>query len=207
MGSSKKYSNGYWKVYVHINKTNGKRYVGITSQKPEYRWNYGKAYMNNHHFTAAIQKYGWDGFEHIVLHDLLSEEDAKAKEQEPISLWRTQDNKYGYNTTAGGEGTTGYVPPDELRKRWSEMRKGTKRSDETKQKMAEAGRRTYDRSRKALAEAKYKPVKMYNMDGLYIKSFNSIISAMEELGIKCNHISDVCIGKRKSCAGYIWQYA
>lgn len=84
MSSSKNYSNGYWKVYVHINMSNNKKYVGITSQKVEYRWNYGKSYSSNKYFTSAINKYGWDGFEHIVLFDGLTKEEAQSKEIELI---------------------------------------------------------------------------------------------------------------------------
>ena len=207
MSSSKKYSNGYWKVYVHINKKNGKRYVGITSQKPEYRWNYGKAYYTNPHFASAINKYGWDRFEHIVLFDYLTEEEAKSKERELIALWKTQDRLYGYNTSAGGEGTSGFVPSAELRQRWSEIRTGMKRSEETKRKLVEAGRRTFEKSRQALAEAKYKPVKMFTKEGVFIRQFGSILEAENEIGASCKHVSDVCKGRRKTCAGYIWQYA
>ena len=207
MGSSKKYSNGYWKVYVHTNKSNGKKYVGITSQKPEYRWNYGKAYNNNPYFSSAIKKYGWDGFDHVVLYDFLSKDEAQAKEQELIAAWNTRDREYGYNITAGGEGTTGFVPSKELRELWSKIRTGTKRSQETRQKMSESAKRLYENRRKDLAEAKYKPVKMYNVDGTYIKTFESIIAANKELGLKRSHIGAVCKGDRKTCAGYIWEYA
>ena len=84
MGSSKNYSNGFWKVYVHINKQNGKRYVGITSQKVEYRWNYGEGYKNSPHFYAAIHKYGWDGFEHLIVKSHLSKEEASNLEKNLI---------------------------------------------------------------------------------------------------------------------------
>ena len=34
-----------WTVYRHI-APSGKVYIGITCQKPEYRWNNGNGYMN-----------------------------------------------------------------------------------------------------------------------------------------------------------------
>lgn len=51
---------------MHISPSN-KRYIGITSQKPEIRWANGKGYSYNKHFYRAIQKYGWDNFEHRIL--------------------------------------------------------------------------------------------------------------------------------------------
>ena len=57
-----------YKVYVHVNKINGKLYIGLTKSKnPNRRWENGNGYRNNILFNRAIQKYGWDSFEHIVL--------------------------------------------------------------------------------------------------------------------------------------------
>lgn len=191
-----------WKVYVHINKTNGKRYVGITSQKVEYRWNYGRAYKQNPYFNNAIAKYGWDGFEHVVLFDNLSEEEAKSKERELIAEWNTQNREFGYNATAGGDGLLGYVPSEETRALWSQMRTGTKRSEETKKKMSKSTALTRPDVMRKSAEVKYKSVSAFTLTGEFIKTFDSIISAVKELGLsdgQRRHISGCCNGKRKSC--------
>lgn len=42
-----------WTVYAHINKTNNKIYVGITSQIPEKRWLNGKGYSYNSYFNET----------------------------------------------------------------------------------------------------------------------------------------------------------
>lgn len=54
-------------VYMHENKTNHKKYIGITSKPPEKRWKNGANYQNCHAMRRAIEKYGWDGFDHIIL--------------------------------------------------------------------------------------------------------------------------------------------
>lgn len=214
MGSSKNYSNGFWKVYVHINKQNGKRYVGITSQKVEYRWNYGEGYKNSPHFYAAIHKYGWDGFEHVVLFDYLTEQEAKYKEIELIAEWSTRDNRYGYNVSAGGEGAYGYKPSEEVRQKWSASRTGSKRTEETKKRMSENSvfrcpdRR--DEVVRKISESKFKPVTATSLDGSFTQTFLSITHAAEALGLSNSqrvHISGCCNGQRKSTGGYRWQYA
>ena len=66
-----------YSVYKHVNKTNGKVYVGITKQKPEQRWGYnGVNYKNSPRFWSAIQHYGWDNFEHIIIQDQLTHDEA-----------------------------------------------------------------------------------------------------------------------------------
>lgn len=92
-------------VYCHENKSNGKLYFGITKTSTRRRWSKGKGYKTQHVFGRAIEKYGWDGFEHIILYTGLSEAEAKQMEIDLIREFRTQDRRYGYNITAGGDDT------------------------------------------------------------------------------------------------------
>ena len=66
-----------YKVYVHINKVNGKRYYGITCQEVEKRWKNGKGYQKQPYFYNDILLYGWDNFTHEILFDNLTKEEAK----------------------------------------------------------------------------------------------------------------------------------
>lgn len=90
-----------YKIYAHINKTNNKVYVGQTCRDPEIRWNKGKGYIYNPKFNNAITKYGWDGFDHIILEDNLTREEASIAEQKWIKQYDSYKN--GYNATTGGE--------------------------------------------------------------------------------------------------------
>jgi len=72
-------NNKIWTVYCHTNKTNGKKYIGCTSKRPNQR--YGKngvEYIRaKQKFGQAIEKYGWDGFHHDILAQVDSEEEAE----------------------------------------------------------------------------------------------------------------------------------
>lgn len=87
-------------VYAHVNKQNGKMYIGI-SQDVKRRWaTQGLHYKACTKFNRAIQKYGWDNFEHIVLIDNISMTMACELEMELIKKYDTINK--GYNLTTGG---------------------------------------------------------------------------------------------------------
>lgn len=90
-----------YSVYMH-KSPKGKVYIGITSKKPEYRWANGEGYRYNSHFYRAIQKYGWDNFEHIILSTGLSKEQACKEEIRLISEYNSTCPAFGYNRSIGG---------------------------------------------------------------------------------------------------------
>ncbi len=89
-------------VYCHRNKINGKVYIGLTSKKVETRWRNGRGYESSPHFWSAIQQYGWDSFEHIILAENLTSQEASEQEKYYIELYNSTDPNYGYNLREGG---------------------------------------------------------------------------------------------------------
>lgn len=94
-------SNNNYTVYAHINKINGKMYIGITKLNPDDRWRQGKGYKTQY-FYRAILKYKWDGFNHVILYENINYEDACIKEQELINQYNTTERSFGYNIECGG---------------------------------------------------------------------------------------------------------
>ena len=95
--------NKIYCVYIHKNKQNGKVYIGQTCQKPERRWSNGYGYKGCPKFYAAIQKYGWDNFEHIIVQEYLTKEEADNLEKELISKYDSTSKEAGYNISIGGQ--------------------------------------------------------------------------------------------------------
>ena len=116
-------------VYCHQTPS-GKRYIGITRLPPNRRWDNGRGYLAQV-FGRAIKKYGWDNIQHIILKDSLSKEEACELEQYYIDKFKTQNPKYGYNISNGGE--TNSVSA-ETRKKLSERHLGKKHPNSSKTK-------------------------------------------------------------------------
>lgn len=95
--------NGTYSVYIHTNQINGKMYIGVTCKKNlNNRWHKGNGYKYNTHFWNAIQKYGWDHFDHEVFASNLTEEEASNMERLLIKAFKTTDPEFGYNIADGG---------------------------------------------------------------------------------------------------------
>lgn len=125
-------------VYCHINKLSGKVYVGQTWHQ-EWRW-MPSAYRACVYFANAIQKYGWNNFDHLILrNDLKTQIEMDNLERIYQILFQARNTKCGYNIREGG--SHGKLS-NETRRKISEAHrglpahnKGKSISEETRQKL------------------------------------------------------------------------
>lgn len=136
-------------VYLHINKVNGKVYVGITSMKVENRWREG---IGKHPSKETIEK--------------------------RISTRRALGH-YSKDTS--------WLAPYRLRKGKESPMYGRKPSENT-----------------LLAHRKI--ILQFSLDGEFIREFNSIKEASEEISISKSAIVHCLKGKTKKAGGYKWKY-
>jgi len=273
-------------VYKHI-FPNNKIYIGITSRKPEIRWNKGKGYKLCPLMNKAIQKYGWENVKHEILFTNLSKEQAEQKEIQLIKEYKCNNEKYGYNIENGGNccGThseetkrkiaakskgnkyclgrhiskehirklyegrikkyketgiyasheymhtkeyknkiskalTGIKRSEETKKKLSKIAKkrignknpmyGKKHNEETKQKIREKalGKKVSENTKKKISQnsKSKRKVNQYDLNGNFIKQYESLMQAEKETGILSQNIGEVCRGQQKYAKGYLWRY-
>lgn len=132
-----------WSVYIHISPSN-KYYIGVTSRQPEDRWRNGFGYYSQP-FYNAIMKYGWDNIYHEVIAENLTEDEAFNFEKVLIKKIKSNNRKYGYNITSGGDKGYSHKHTDE----WCEQHSrdmtgkgnpmyGKKHSKETLKRISQA---------------------------------------------------------------------
>ena len=94
-----------YKVYIHQLKIDGRVYVGQTKMSLDERSGYnGYRYKNCIKFYNAIQLYGWKNFEHIIVKDNLTLEEANILEAQLIKQYDSIEN--GFNIVPGGRNHT-----------------------------------------------------------------------------------------------------
>ena len=189
-------------VYVHQNKINGKRYVGITNNISKRWYGKGKKYAGCPCFWSAIQKYGWDNFTHDILEKGLTLTEATDLEQFYIQKYKTCEKKHGYNIQPGGNfkpTMTGRHHSEETKAKMRAAALGKKISEERKkrQSIAMTGKMVGSRNPKSTA------VRCINTGEV----FETQNQAAKVKGVNQSKISLCCQGKRNHTHGLRWEYA
>lgn len=174
-------SGDYGIIYGHYCTISKKWYCGQTIRKNPYeRWGLnGSNYKGK--FRNAINKYGWDAFEHHILGVYPSEQLSDMEK-----LWINLKDSYmhGYNATEGG----------------SLMNMtGKHHSDESKYKIGVSNGRRIVRFKKQSSQ-----------DDTYIydKEYLSAADAARDIGVYGNgQIISCCKGYRPTIKGFVWKYA
>ena len=97
-------------IQMHRNKLNNKVYIGQTHlSNINRRFRGGSGYKGSSYFYRAIQKYGWENFEHIILECNISKIDIDEKEKQYIKKQQATNPQFGYNIQEGGRYKTTYI--------------------------------------------------------------------------------------------------
>lgn len=146
-----------------LTSPSGKNYIGQTRDF-EHRMYMHRRHVSNHLIGRAIQKYGFDSFEVIKLHEHVPFHDLNWLERHCIALYDTYLN--GYNLTPGGDANPTDNP--ETRQKMSEIaldkvRRGehVSQTDEFKTAMS---KRLKDLGRQGLHQSQTEEFKQYMSD-------------------------------------------
>lgn len=204
-------------IYKISNNLNEKLYIGKTSKSIKKRFKEhckDSSKFSKRPLYADMVKYGFQNFKIELIEFCENEELANEREQFWIQYFQAYYN--GYNSTHGGYGKRIY-DYELIYKEWLNDRNCS----------ATAMRLGISPETVSLAVKKHNEipycknnltVDMLDLQGNYIRSFNSIREAAKFMISKKNkntsngggyssHISSVCRGNRKTCFGYKWRYS
>lgn len=217
-----------YKIYMHKNKINNKIYIGQTKQSLNSRFKNGNGYQSCPLFFRAIEKYGWENFEHIVLEENISSlEIANEREQYWIAFYETTNKNKGYNCMSGGG--LGRKWTDEARQAQSERFLGEKGSFYGKQHTLEYKENMKQQMLSKWADEQYRKTTCENMKKnhadfkggknpqakkvrrvdeniVYNCAGDAALSINKDYVQGAKNIARCCRGERKTAYGYQWQF-
>lgn len=227
-------------IYKLTCNITGKVYIGKTLDVDRRMLQHSKITPKySHHLANAIKKYGIESFTEEVIFEVESEDRAvlntALSNAEKTYIKQYNSYKNGYNSTIGGEGTSGFHWLESSKKKVSESLKkffksergkaqiahtalcikNRKVSEETKKKIGKVhrGKTMTEESKNKIREyqlsissAKYIPVLQYDLEGNLLREFASITEAAKSISKSTAHIVACCKERRKTAYGYIWRY-
>jgi group I intron endonuclease len=123
-------------IYFIHNIINNKIYIGKTNNTIK-RWNKhikisrGKRNEEKFYLHKALNKYGVNNFTFQKLQCFNNIDDANNAEMYWISFFQSNNSEFGYNLTAGGEGTYGRIISENTRNKIRQKALGRKHTKET----------------------------------------------------------------------------
>lgn len=180
---------------------NNKIYIGITNNLNS-RWNkhiYDARHNSQCVIHRAIRKYGLENFLLSTIKICETKNELLEQEQFFIRELKTHVSESGYNETWGGEAPMlGRKHTQQTLLKMSKTRKGRVSTNK--------GKKATELTKRKLSDSHSKAVVQIGLDGAIIAIHQSITKAGISVGCAGTNISKVCRGKKKTAAGFLWQY-
>lgn len=157
-------------IYCYHNIINGKNYIGQSVNLKARKKNFGKNYRySGILFYNAVKKYGVDNFQYSTLTHCKPEE-LNYYEAFYIGRLKSNDRRYGYNCTSGGDSRYSQTEDtkERMRKSWTEERRKKQSFNFSGKKNPNFGRKHSDEERKKISEEKnnLNKIKFFNDYGM-----------------------------------------
>jgi hypothetical protein len=209
-------------IYQIINDINNKIYIGKTefSIDKRFKEHCSDAFKERNEkrpLYSAMRKYGIEHF-----HIELIEETDNPEEREKYWIEQKQSFKKGYNATLGGDGKK-YLDYNLIIASYKEIKsvKDTAISlgisSDSVSNILRANNISIITSSEVIKKKYGKVVNMYDLQNTFLKTFPSVNAAAKYMvennltGCKMTtikqHITEVCMGKRKTAAKFKWKYS
>lgn len=190
----------YGFIYVTTNLINGKMYVGQKRINTSDNWRlyYGSGTI----IKYALKKHGKENFDRKIIDIAFNEDELNYLEKYYIKVFNSVKNDMWYNLCYGGIGGRGRVSlEDGLKNKIDEVKtkkKGHKWTDYTRQKHKEY----YEKYGYSTA----KKVAQYDLDGNFIRIYNSATEAAKDYEANKSQIGHACNGILVTSCGFQWRY-
>ena len=210
-------------IYGILNKVSGKYYIGSAVNFSKRKSRHLKLLRENKHHSYLLQK-EWDEnlFDFIILEKVLGKEFLTEREQ----WWIDNTNSF-YNICKIASSSLGVKRTEETKEKVRQANLGLKHpewrneikskaqggenhwtkkksfSDEAKLKMSKTKKELYKNGYQSPVK---KRIQQLNLDGSFVKEWDSATQVEKELGFNRKAIVQCLIKKSKKSNNYLWLY-
>lgn len=202
-------------IYKITNLIDNKVYIGLTTRTVEARWK-EHCRHGSQQIDDAIQMYGIENFQIETLEEC---DESILDDREKYWIDYYDSFKNGYNNTYGGRGNNFIMTDksDVVLQLWEDGLTINKIVEKTSlnvetirgylNKNGITKEQIKERANQVLRELKSIKIKQYDLNGNFIKEWDSSIEAGKKLDINPSNIRSVCSGQRNSAGDFIWKYS
>lgn len=201
-------------IYKITNLIDNKVYIGLTTRTVEARWK-EHCRHGSQQIDDAIQIYGIENFQIETLEEC---DESILDDREKYWIDYYNSFKNGYNNTYGGRGNN-FIMTDKsdiVLQLWRDGLTINKIVEKTSlnvetvrgylNKNGITKEQIRERANYYIGLSKSRPVLQYDLDGNFIKEWNTAVEAANTLNLNSKYITSTCRGHQKTYSGMKWKY-